>query len=510
MRSGDSLWTIARDHLGSGTRYPEIAKLNAKVLGGRPGFITPGTILQLPTSTPIDRDRRGQTVIVKRGDTLSGIAEDQLGDADRYPEIFKASKAITQPGNRHLTDPDVIDVGWTLKIPGPTTRKDTGKQPKPRTDNRGAKKDQPRSPGDRLTPEPTAKASATATPTTGATPTHRPTEPDTQGPTPQSSAEAADDPSRPDTHAAPWLLTGLTGGGVVLSASLLLLLRARRRSQFRNRRPGRTIAVPEPQLTPVEKTISAVGDFSAPSITFLDAALRRLAASQTAAQQAMPPVTAIQLSSTAIRLHLSRPFDLPAPWQNTDDRCCWMVPLNIDLDRLGPDVADQPAPYPLLVTIGSDDDDQVWLLNWEELAVVNITGDPTYRADFARYLAAELACNPWSDAVTLDCVGVAGEVAALNPDRVRTHPAGTDPAAELIADAIATLGRGDEDRAWRRNRPRPTARRRQLASSAAHDRHHRPSTGVTCATDRHGPRASRPDRHRRRRPSATRPTPAAW
>jgi nucleoid-associated protein YgaU len=166
VRSGDSLWTIARDHLGSGTRYLEIAKLNAKVLGGRPGFITPGTILQLPTSTPTDRDRRGQTVTVKRGDTLSGIAEDQLGDADRYPDIFKASRAITQPGNRHLTDPDDIDIGWTLKIPGPTTRKDTGQQPTPRTDDRGAKKDEPRSPGDRLSREPTAKTSATATPTT--------------------------------------------------------------------------------------------------------------------------------------------------------------------------------------------------------------------------------------------------------------------------------------------------------------------------------------------------------
>jgi nucleoid-associated protein YgaU len=444
VRSGDSLWTIARDHLGSATRYPEIAKLNAKVLGGRPGFITPGTILQLPTSAPIERDRRGQTVIVKRGDTLSGIAEDQLGDADRYPEIFKGSKAIAQPGNRHLTDPDVIDVGWTLKIPGPTTRKDTGKQPNPRTDNRGAKKDQPRSPEDRLTQEPTAKTSATATPTTGATPTRRPTEPATHWPTSSSSAEAADDPSRPDTHAARWLLTGLTGGGVVLSASLLLLLRTRRRSQFRNRRPGRTIAVAEPQLTPVEKTISAVGDFSVPSITFLDAALRRLAASQTAAECAMPRVTAVQLSSTAIRLYLSRPFDLPAPWQNSDDRCCWMLPLNIELDRLGPDVADQPAPYPLLVTVGPDDHNQVWLFNWEELGVVNITGDPTYKADFARYLAAELACNPWSDAVTLDCAGVAGEIAALNPDRVRIHPAGTDPAAVLIAEALATLGRGDE------------------------------------------------------------------
>src|SRR4029450_10489273 len=97
-----------------------------------------------------------------------------------------------------------------------------------------------------------------------------------------------------------------------------------------------------------------------------------------------------------------------------------------------------------LVTIGSDDHDQVWLLNCEELGVANITGDPSYRADFARYLAAELGCNPWADAVTLDCVGVAEEVAALNPDRVRTHQAGADPTAELIADAIATLRRGDE------------------------------------------------------------------
>ena len=118
------------------------------------------------------------------------------------------------------------------------------------------------------------------------------------------------------------------------------------------------------------------------------------------------------------------------------------MPLNIDLDRLGPDVADQPAPYPLLVTIGSDDDDQVWLLNLEELAVVNITGDPTYRADFARYLAAELACNPWSDAVTLDCVS-SRRGRRPEPGSVRSHPP-TDPAAELIADAVATLGRGDE------------------------------------------------------------------
>ena len=80
-------------------------------------------------------------------------------------------------------------------------------------------------------------------------------------------------------------MTGLSGGGAVLAASLLLLLRTRRRSQYRYRRPGRTIAVPEPQLTPVEKTITAAGELSAPSITFLDAALRRLAARLPAANR---------------------------------------------------------------------------------------------------------------------------------------------------------------------------------------------------------------------------------
>ena len=98
VRSGDSLWTIARDQLGSGARYREIAELNTKILGGRPDFITPGTILRLPTTARTDPDRAAHTVTVKRGDTLSEIAEEELGDADRYPEIFKASKAITQPG----------------------------------------------------------------------------------------------------------------------------------------------------------------------------------------------------------------------------------------------------------------------------------------------------------------------------------------------------------------------------------------------------------------------------
>jgi hypothetical protein len=98
----------------------------------------------------------------------------------------------------------------------------------------------------------------------------------------------------------------------------------------------------------------------------------------------------------------------------------------------------QPAPYPLLVTIGASDDDDVWLLNCEDLAVITIT---TYGQDFARYLAAELACNPWSREVTVDCVGIAAEIAPMNPQRVRYHDAGPDLTAEVLTDAVATIDR---------------------------------------------------------------------
>ncbi len=47
---------------------------------------------------------------VKKGDTLSKLAAKYLGDAKRYPEIFKANQPM-------LTNPDQIDVGQVLRIP---------------------------------------------------------------------------------------------------------------------------------------------------------------------------------------------------------------------------------------------------------------------------------------------------------------------------------------------------------------------------------------------------------
>ena len=439
VKRGETLWSIASDHLGAGDKYPEIAALNADVLGRRPGFLKPGWVLHLPT-----RDQHGQsgehTVTVHRGDTLSGIAQEELGDPSRYPEIFEASQATTKPGGAHLADPNLIGVGWSLTIPAGTTPT-VSSDPKPRktapiSDQSGsAAQTQGRS-----RPHPVAPAPATTRPAP-ATRTLVPVESGPANPSASQHQSPQGATSVEDTPSAPWMLEGLAGAGTILAGSMLLLLRRRRRAQFRARRPGRTIAVPDPVLAPVEKTLTASGSRSAPTVELMDALLRRLAASQSATSQDMPNVAAVELIAGGIVLHLSQAQDPPTPWQGSEDRMRWSCHTGVDVDEVGPYEPDQPAPYPLLVTIGASDDNDVWLLNCEDLAVITITGDPTYGRDFARYLAAELACSPWSSQVRVDCVGIAAEIAPMNPQRVRYHDGGADLAAEVLSDAVATIDR---------------------------------------------------------------------
>jgi hypothetical protein len=352
---------------------------------------------------------------VRKGDTLSGIAERELGDADKYPLIFEASRDTVQPGGGHLVDPDVIDVGQTLTIPTTTPAPPpAGGAPAPST------------------PAPVPPPSAPRP----ARPDHDPADREPAGSVPvvpsgaaQASPRSAADPAEVVEAAtpAPWALAGLTGAGAILAGSLLTLLRRRRHAQFRNRRPGRTLAAPAPELAPVEKTVTTVGGQSAPTVERI----------------AMPELAAVELTATHIVIHLGEPAKLPAPWSGSDDGYHWKVTAGLPADQIGPDVPDQPAPYPLLVTIGLGEHDELWLLNLEDLNV-SITGDPTYGHDFARYLAAEVACNPWSAGVDVACVGVATELEPLNPDRIHVYSPGdtlTDPVGEYVAEAVRTIDR---------------------------------------------------------------------
>jgi nucleoid-associated protein YgaU len=49
--------------------------------------------------------------VVKSGDTLSKIAKEVYGDANRWREIFEANKD-------QIENPNLIRPGWELSIPG--------------------------------------------------------------------------------------------------------------------------------------------------------------------------------------------------------------------------------------------------------------------------------------------------------------------------------------------------------------------------------------------------------
>ena len=460
----------------------------------------------------------------------ASIAQEQLGDADRYLEIYHASTGITQPGGVHLTDPDVIDVGWTLNIPGAHAEP----RGSPRRGSRA--RTSPTGPRTRRRAQPVDPPAENETPVTPETevPRDRCARASQQPQAEEPTAPAADvdqvDDADDSILDAPWVLAGLTGGGVLLSGALLMALQTRRRAGFRNRPPGRAIAAPPPELAPVEMTLNATGAAAAATVEFADEALRRLAAAVGAQGTTMPPLAAVELGHGKLTLHLSAPAAVPAPWVGSPDQTHWHVSTDIDADDLGPDTGYVEPPYPLLVTIGMSDTGETWLLNCEELSTLTISGDPTYGRDFARHLAAQLAVNPWSRRVQLDCIGVAEETVAMD-ERISYHPtgaAGSPATAEILAAAVTTV-----DRATRHDTDVSTARTgsvdddvwpaRMLLLDAAAGDPERPRAAAAAGqrprravrhlhrrrrrTPQHPRRRPAHDEHRPRRPRARRPQP---
>jgi nucleoid-associated protein YgaU len=107
VKAGDTLSGIAQAQLGDAGRWPEIFLLNRASIR-HPDRIFPGQVLTLPGDTPMDPPPR--LYVVQPGDTLSGIAKTQLGDAGRWRDIFDLNRDV-------IADPDRIFPDQVLLLP---------------------------------------------------------------------------------------------------------------------------------------------------------------------------------------------------------------------------------------------------------------------------------------------------------------------------------------------------------------------------------------------------------
>jgi len=106
IQSGDSLWKLARRHLGSGSRWNELLAGNSNI--SDPNHIQPGTVLIVPRT---DHRPRVQplSVTIRSGDSLWKLAASQLGSATAWPCIAQA--------NPQLRDANRLRPGQILILP---------------------------------------------------------------------------------------------------------------------------------------------------------------------------------------------------------------------------------------------------------------------------------------------------------------------------------------------------------------------------------------------------------
>jgi nucleoid-associated protein YgaU len=130
---GDTLTGLAERYLGNSNRFLEIYDQNRDMLTS-PDLLPIGSELKIPArgliappTAPDDpqpmvplapvgqssnsADARGaRTYVVRRNDTLTGIAKQVYGDTSRYPELLEANR-------QQLSRPEDLRVGTRLIIP---------------------------------------------------------------------------------------------------------------------------------------------------------------------------------------------------------------------------------------------------------------------------------------------------------------------------------------------------------------------------------------------------------
>ncbi len=409
VTTGDDLWSLAERYYGRGQEWRRIAAANPDRLTGGPDRLRVGWRLVVPDDgRQVEEDDRradasARSVRVRSGDTLTSIAERTLGDADRWTELYRANRA-------QLSDPDELPVGLLLHLPPRASDDSRGTA---REDaSRAATSDAPTAEPDAPTPErdvPEPDVSEPDVPEPASPPPAVPDAPKGSSapagsvPTPPSPTQAAPDAADEDTDGPGLLLPGLATVGGLLAAALVGGLAARRRWQLQRRPVGRRIAHPPATTRPVE--IALARQARPIGLRTLDRASRAVAASCVEAGVGVPALRSASVSPDWLVLEMAGPTP-PAPRCFVDTGGTWSLAAeDVDGLRAVRGLGEAVRPWPLLVTLGVDDEGAERVVDLESFGLLAVTGEHDLGTAVLAAMALELACSPWTDDLRLTLVG---------------------------------------------------------------------------------------------------------
>ncbi|GGL52780.1 hypothetical protein [Planomonospora parontospora] len=463
----------------------------AAVAAGTSPLAAPAAAERAPL-VPVGKAKKVYVVQPPHGrhhESLWEIAEKCLGDGRRYPEIYRLNQHKEQPDGSRLRIADLIRPGWVLDMPDDARNVHIvpAAQPRPATlddhPDRPAELDgrtryvvpggaglpaeapaesrerpavrpepvperaDPPAEADRAPAAPEAEGSpgsgdSTGSPGSGGAGSEGPGAEGSGAEGPGSADEG--DPGRGSGDSVGSGDAGLgmldyLAGASLAAAGLLAALGRRRREQLWHRAFGRRIVRPREDAAQAELALRLGAD--APGSRMLDIGLRLLGRSLAAAGRVPPTVYAAHLSPRHLDLWIHPPDpDAPAPWAAHDGGQVWRLPAHEGrmLDEAA--LADAPAPYPGLVSLGGDGEGRVLVDLEAAHGLIAVRGAQTTAALAA--LAVELATNRWSDRMRVTLVGFGEELTVIAPERIRCASGLEEVLPELEAEARAAADRG--------------------------------------------------------------------
>lgn len=469
-RHHESLWEIADKCLGDGRRYPEIYRLNqhkAQPDGTRlqmADLIRPGWVLDMPDDArnvhvvPVDEQREATlkrhpgTPAEMDGRTQyvgpEGTGEQGLGKPGRGEQglnkqgLSKQGLGKQGVGSQGLDKRGAGALG--LGGPGGTARPGdatgdpaTGRETA--TGNDTGVVPPPPAPPQRVyhlpvQPKPPGVSAVPKVPKAGVTSS---TAGERGQKTDSPSAERRDRPQSPDKHdrhdqGGGLDLVDYLAGGSLAAAGLLAALGRRRREQLWYRAFGHRIPRPRGDAAGAEVALRLGSD--APGSRMLDNGLRLLGKLLAEQGRVPPTVYAAHLSAQGLDLWIHPPEqEAPEPWESHDAGRTWRLLAHEGRGIDEHSLADVPAPYPGLVSLGVTDSGRVLIDLEAAHGVIAITGHRV--RDALAALAVELATNRWSDQMLITLVGFGADLAMIAPHRVRVVGSLAEVLPELEARA---------------------------------------------------------------------------